>query len=168
MRRDAHGDDDAHPRAGRDGVVSGRVKNGRVQEGVALPVGELDKSEPFVVLVPFHGRLDRRLTRREVARRGFVAEALGAPVRALRALSRRVGDRAVVVEPVLARRPEVLTLVHSDQTLRPVQRNREKVAVTTILHPAVGRRNLGAARKRPNLARPPSTRCGSEGRKAFD
>ena len=150
---DAHGDDDAHLRARQHGVVSGRVQNRRVQESVALPVGELDEAEPFVVLVPFHGRVDRRLTRRrdrEVARRRFVAEAVGAPDRTHRALPRRVRHRSVVVEPVLARRPEVLSPCSWRSNSSTGADNREKVAVTTILHPAARRRNLGAARKRRN------------------
>ena len=122
---DAHGDDDAHLCAGQHGVVPGRVQDRRMQEGVALPVEELDEAEPFVVLVPFHCRVDSRLTRRRgrkvARRRRIVAEFVGSPVRAHWALPRRVRHRAVVVEPVLARRPEFLSFVHSDLTLRPVQ-----------------------------------------------
>src|SRR5271155_3129145 len=54
----AGADDNPHLCARDDSIVSGRMKRSRVQEGVALSVGELDEAETLLLLEPFHDRID--------------------------------------------------------------------------------------------------------------
>ena len=111
-------------RARRHRFVAGSVQRVGVQEGVALSARQLDEPIALVGLEPFHDGVDRRAAdrRRSAAAHRRPAETgvrpAAKPARGARL--RLVGHRPVIVEPALARRPEILTLAHVTPNLRPI------------------------------------------------